>query len=145
MSAAITGLQNLHADNFVVYFKSQVYHFNVLGETFSQDHALLGELYDFLWEMHDTLGEQIRQLGAFPYSSLEEILSCTIIDESPKVDSNPETIYTDLTDDIDTLLTSAQKLYETTTKFGGYQTLMGDYIKSLSKLLWKIRAQQGTK
>jgi len=54
-------LMDLYGSNFIVYFKSHVFHFNVQSGTFSQDHALLEEIYDFLWEQHDVLGELIRQ------------------------------------------------------------------------------------
>ena len=55
-------LTQLFADNFVTYFKSHSYHFNVDGPMFAQDHELLNEIYDFLWAQHDMLGEQIRQM-----------------------------------------------------------------------------------
>jgi len=138
--AIVSGLKNLHADNFVVYFKSHVFHFDVQGTTFSQDHALLNEVYDFLWGMHDTLGEQIRQLDILPCGSMKEMLEDSIIGEYTGGTLNQMTIFTAINKDIDTLIDSAQNLYVITEECGGLQTLLGDYIKDLSKLNWKVKA-----
>jgi len=139
----VSGLKNLHADNFVVYFKSHVFHFDVQGANFSQDHALLNEVYDFLLDMHDTLGEQIRQLDSLPCSSLKDMLEYSVIGESKDGDKSSKEMLGILSNDFDSLNGSAQALYESTTECGGLQTMLGDYLKDLSKIHWKIKATIG--
>jgi starvation-inducible DNA-binding protein len=133
-------LRNLHADNFLVYFKVHTYHFNVQGKTFSQDHQLLNETYDTLWEFHDTIGEGIRQLGSFPYCSLTEMHDQGIINDIKNPQAKSMDMLTDVHKDLETLIKCAQTLYTNSGTKGGIQTMLGDYLKAISKLEWKFDA-----
>jgi len=138
-------LMQLFADNFVVYYKSHGFHFNVEGPTFSQDHGLLNEIYDFLWASHDDLGEQIRQLDKPAPRSLKEILDLSDIKESVKARLDNKDMLVALSADFDDLREDAQLLYDAAGSCGcgGLETLVGDYLKALSKLHWKVKATIG--
>lgn len=144
-NSLITQLTQLYADNFVTYYKSHGYHFNVDGPMFAQDHELLNEIYDFLWEQHDMLGEQIRQMDKSAPSSLKEVLSLTDIEECTKVGETSKTMFTELNADFEELIEDAQQLYDDADmqSCGGLATFIGDYIKDLSKLNWKVKATIG--
>lgn len=144
-NSLITMLNQLFADNFVTYFKSHSYHFNVEGVTFAQDHELLNEIYDFLWAQHDMLGEQIRQMDKGVPCSLKEILSMTDITECDTPKKPSKEMFTWLNQDFDDLIEDAQELYDAADmqSYGGLATLVGDYIKDLSKLNWKVKATIG--
>jgi len=133
-------LRNLFADNFVVYYKSHGYHFNVQGPMFAQDHALLEEIYDFLWAQHDGLGEQIRQMDKPAPSSLKAILDISEITECLKVGETSATMFSELCDDFETLIRNAQWLFENSEECGGLNTFIGDYLRDLNKLHWKVKA-----
>jgi len=133
-------LRNLFADNFVVYYKSHGYHFNVQGTTFAQDHELLNEIYDYLWDQHDTLGEQLRQLDKPAPSSLKAILDISEITECLKLGETSAVMFSELSDDFETLMRNAQWLFENSEECGGMNTMIGDYMKGLSKLHWKVKA-----
>jgi starvation-inducible DNA-binding protein len=135
-----SNLRNLTCDNFVVYFKSHGFHFNVQGNTFSQDHSLLQEVYELLWEWHDTLNEQLRQLGKPCVSSLSALLNNSIIDEQSKYQFSSADMFADLVNDLDTLLRNAQWLFDNSEDIAGLNTLMGDYAKALSKINWKLKS-----
>lgn len=138
----ITLLRSLYSNNFVTYYKSHVFHFNVEGNTFSQDHSLLNEIYDYLWAEHDNIGEQIRQLDKAVSPSLKDVLASADIEE----ETNPLKLNSDmllcLNKDFDYLLDLAQEAYITAGKqnLGGLETYLGDYLKGLSKLNWKVKA-----
>jgi starvation-inducible DNA-binding protein len=138
-------LTQLYADNFVTYYKSHGYHFNVEGPMFAQDHALLEEIYDFLWAQHDMLGEQIRQMDKGVPCSLKEVLNMTDITECDNAKKPSKEMFTWLNQDFDDLVDHAQKLYDEADMqcYGGLATLVGDYIKDLSKLNWKVKATLG--
>jgi starvation-inducible DNA-binding protein len=140
-----TLLKQLYADNFVTYYKSHGYHFNVEGSTFAQDHELLNEIYDFLWAQHDMLGEQIRQMDKPAPTSLKEILTIAGIKECTKVGESSKTMFTELNVDFDVLMEDAQTLYDEADMqcCGGLATLVGDYLRDLSKLNWKVKATIG--
>ena len=144
-NSLITMLTQLYADNFVTYYKSHGYHFNVDGPMFAQDHALLEEIYDFLWTQHDMLGEQIRQMDKGVPCSLKEILSMTDIVECDTPKKPSKEMFTWLNQDFDDLIEDAQELYDAADmqSYGGLATLVGDYIKDLSKLNWKVKATIG--
>jgi starvation-inducible DNA-binding protein len=141
----LTQLTQLYADNFVTYYKSHGYHFNVEGTTFAQDHALLEEIYDFLWAQHDMLGEQIRQMDKGVPCSLKEVLSMTDIVECDSPKKSSKEMFTWLNEDFDELIKNAQELYDDADmqSYGGLATLIGDYIRDLSKLNWKVKATVG--
>lgn len=134
-------LKNLYADNFMVYFKAHTYHFNVLGNTFSQDHALLQELYELLWGMHDTIGEQLRICGEMPPYKLSSVIDSSLIDE-PTPTTDPQKMFNDLLKDLHELEQCTQSLYTKTTEYGGLQTFLGDYLKAITKITWKIKSQR---
>lgn len=141
----VTLLTQLYADNFVTYYKSHGYHFNVDGPMFAQDHALLEEIYDFLWAQHDMLGEQIRQMDKAVPCSLKDILKMTDIIECDSPQKSSKEMFTWLNKDFDSLLADAQTLYDDAdlSSYGGLATLIGDYLKDLSKLNWKVKATIG--
>jgi len=144
-SNLVTLLKQLYADNFVTYYKSHGYHFNVEGSTFAQDHELLNEIYDFLWAQHDSFGEQIRQMDKPAPTSLKEVLSLADIKECTKLGESSKVMFTELNADFDSLISSAQTLYDEADMqcCGGLATFVGDYLKDLSKLNWKVKAITG--
>ena len=145
MSELIKGLSKLYASNFILYYKSHTFHFNVQGPTFAQDHATLEEVYTFLWEQHDMLGEQIRQFSKPVLCCLEDVLDLSIIGESKTILKVPAPMYDVLVSDVEDVLSLAQWVYDRASDehVGGLETLVGDYLKSLSKLHWKLKALQG--
>ena len=139
----VTALRNFHADNFLAYFKAHYYHFAVQGTTFAQDHGLLNEIYDFLWAAHDDIGEQIRQQDALPLSSMAAMIDSGCLSEAKSGSMPPAGMFGDLSKTFDVLCDQAQGMYAMTEAFGGLQTYLGDYLKDLSKLHWKIKATIG--
>jgi len=123
-------------------YKAHGFHFNVQGQTFSQDHALLQEIYDYLYDNHDSIGEQIRQLDKPAPTTLKSILSVSEIDEEASVVDLPNKQLEALTDDFECLLRNGQWIYEEAGRqcVGGLETYIGDYLAGLSKLNWKIKA-----
>jgi DNA-binding ferritin-like protein len=139
----VSPLKNFHSDNFVAYFKAHYYHFAVQGTTFAQDHGLLNEIYDFLWAAHDDIGEQLRQLDALPFPSMAAMIDAACLSEAKAGKMSSADMFTDLNKVFDVLADCAQGLYQSTEMYGGLQTYLGDYLKGLSKLHWKIKATIG--
>ena len=144
-STIVYALRNLYADNFAVYYKSHTYHFNVEGPTFLQDHMLLEEIYTFLQESHDTLGELIRQMHKEAPPSLKVILDLTNITEAKTAKVPSKAMFNDLNNDFTAVHESGQWLFHAFDEagYGGLNTAIGDYLKELSKLHWKIQATLG--
>jgi len=135
-------LKALYASNFVTYYKSHAFHFNIEGTTFSQDHEFFQKIYEFLQGEHDNLGEQIRQLDKPVTSTLKDVISLSLIDESNIITKNNLDLLAILEEDFCQLHEQAQELYEAASNqcYGALETYIGDYMVALSKLHWMIKA-----
>lgn len=60
----IKALEQILADSYALYFKTQNYHWNVEGAEFRSLHLLFEGQYEDLAESLDELAERIRTLGA---------------------------------------------------------------------------------
>lgn len=60
----ITALERILADSYALYFKTQNYHWNVVGPEFKSLHLLFEEQYQDLAAAIDEIAERIRMLGA---------------------------------------------------------------------------------
>jgi len=136
-----THLNKLFADNFVVYFKAHSAHFNVEGPSFLMHHEQLQEVYEYLYEQHDILGELIRQQGIYAPPTLKDVLEESSVPEEGML-KDAGKIYPVLVEDMEELCTLAQALYKSCGS-GAIETVIGDYMVGLSKLIWKLKAQQG--
>lgn len=144
-TAMFVPLQQLWADNFLVYFKSHVFHFNVQGPTFGQDHGLFQEIYEFLWDQHDVLGEQIRQLDKPVLTSLEQLIAASSVDEAESKVMDIKGMLTEMAEELSELIELAQAVYDRAESSccGGLSTVIGDYLKGINKLNWKVKASLG--
>ena len=69
------------ADSYVLYLKTQNYHWNVTGNMFFALHEKFEELYDELANDIDEVAERIRTLGVYSPGSLNEFLKISGIKE----------------------------------------------------------------
>ena len=67
---SVTALEQYLADSYVLYAKTQGFHWNVLSSDFVALHELWQSQYENLAESIDETAERIRMLGAFPVASL---------------------------------------------------------------------------
>lgn len=135
-------LKALYASNFVTYYKSHAFHFNIEGNTFSQDHSFFQTIYEFLQEEHDNLGEQIRQLDKPVTSTLKDVLNLSLVEESNIITKSNLDLLVILEENFCQLHEQAQELYDTANsqQYGALETYIGDYMVALSKLHWMIKA-----
>lgn len=134
-------LKTLISDNFIVYFKSQVYHLNITGPNFPQYHALLQEVYEYLNKAHDDLNEQCRQMGGMCMTSLKDYAeeSNFSLENKAKTD---KAMLDDLAKALDNIHMTAQILYAEAGSegHGALETFIGDYMTGVSKLHWKVKS-----
>jgi starvation-inducible DNA-binding protein len=137
---ASKGLKRLIADNFVAYYKAHTFHLNVTGPGFVQYHELFGEVYDKLWDWHDTLSEQLRQSGEkYPFN-LKDVLNESAVSDDA-VSQSVANMFSTLCSDLDGLLAVAEGVYNTADP--ALETVVGDYCADVKKLKWKIDATIG--
>lgn len=78
----IGDLKLLLANTYVLYVKTQNFHWNVKGPRFQQLHIFFEEQYTALATAIDDIAEQIRTLQSRPPSSMKEFLELSSLKES---------------------------------------------------------------
>jgi starvation-inducible DNA-binding protein len=132
-------LIQLFADNFAVYTKAHGYHFNVTGPDFFQYHKLFGEIYDYLYDQHDVLGELIRQLGDKVPTGLDDICALTVMDCKVPVTGASNKMISDLCDDLESLSKATEALCKSCNN-AAVETVLGDYVVGINKFCWFLRS-----
>ena len=75
-------LSDAQASLFVLFQKTWIYHWDVVGPDFHQLHTVFGEQYKEMFEEIDTLTEHMRYLGMKPVSTLTRITEVTQIEQA---------------------------------------------------------------
>lgn len=76
-------LNNLVATQGLFYIKLHQVHWYIKGHGFFELHEKMEEYYDELTEHFDETAERLLQIGGKPYSTLQEYINHSDIDESP--------------------------------------------------------------
>lgn len=75
-------LSQLLGSTYVLYTKTQNFHWNLIDPRFSQLHKFFEEQYDELAEAVDEIAERIRMLGEKSPGSMLQFLKLSILKES---------------------------------------------------------------
>ncbi len=137
-------LSDAHASLFVLFHKTWVYHWNVVGADFTQLHQLFGGQYETMFEEIDRLAEHMRYLNIKPVSTLTRITEVTLVEQAS---NSAQGI-----DDkgmISQLLTDNQKLISVLTEISDQAetqkqlataNLVQDLMESHGKFIWQLRS-----
>lgn len=85
-------LSRLLADSYVLYLKTQNYHWNVVDKYFSVLHEFFETQYLELAEAIDAIAERIRVMGHSTPATFAAFLKITILSENDKVDNSCDMI-----------------------------------------------------
>ena len=125
----------------MAYYNAHTFHLNVVGPNFAEYHALFGEVYDKLWDWHDTLSEQLRQSGEkYPFT-LQALCSTTDIKDDAAKKNDSRQMLESMCTVLDDLLEDGEEIYSTADP--ALETVIGDYCADIKKLSWKIDATLG--
>jgi starvation-inducible DNA-binding protein len=111
----IDGLSRLLADSYVLYLKTQNYHWNVTGPHFNALHMLFQSQYEDLALANDLIAERIRALGEKAPGSFAAFSKLTRIREEAGYPSATQMLknlvkdHQALADTAEALLTAAEK------------------------------------
>lgn len=90
--AVCAGLSRLLADTYLLYLKTQNYHWNVTGKMFQSLHTLFETQYKDLAEAVDVIAERIRALGEPAPGSFAHFSRLTSIKEENAIPTAEEMI-----------------------------------------------------
>jgi starvation-inducible DNA-binding protein len=74
-------ISDVQANLFILFHKTWVFHWNVVGSDFQQLHTLFGGQYEGMFEEIDRLSEHMRYLNVRPVGSLSRIVEVSSIAE----------------------------------------------------------------
>jgi starvation-inducible DNA-binding protein len=137
-------LSDTQASLLVLFHKTWVYHWNVVGPDFKQYHDLFGEQYESMFEEIDRLTEHMRFLGMKPVSTLSRVTEVSKVEQasnsSQSIDS--KTMIEQLMNDNKTLIEMFNEVSEEAEnqKSKGTINLIDDLNESHGKAVWMLRS-----
>lgn len=135
------GLSRSLAATYVLYVKTQGFHWNVVGPLFYGLHKLSEEQYRDLAEAADNMAERIRALGHPAPASYAEFLKISPIDETSKPMSAEDMVGV-LISDHETAARTFRELVSIAEKAGDVVTadLLTDRIQTHEEAVWMLRS-----
>jgi starvation-inducible DNA-binding protein len=137
-------LSDTQASLLVLFHKTWVYHWNVVGPDFKQYHDLFGEQYESMFEEIDRLTEHMRFLGMKPVSTLSRIVEVSRVEQASNsaqsIDS--KTMIEQLMNDNKTLIEMFNEVSEEAEnqKSKGTINLIDDLNEAHGKHVWMLRS-----
>ena len=135
-------LNNLLADEYVLYTKTRNYHWNVTGGNFQELHKFFESQYEKLDEIVDDVAERVRALGHWSLGTLKDMVKLARLNEDIQASSASEMLK-NLLDDQETII---RILREDITAVNDKYSDLGtaDFLTGLmedhEKMAWMIRA-----
>ena len=134
-------LSDAQASLFVLFQKTWIYHWDVVGPDFQQLHTLFGGQYETMFEEIDRLSEHMRYLNIKPLSSLSRMLEVTQIKEAASSTGAKEMLQ-ELLDNNIKFCELMQEISEESETQKQYATanLVQDLMESHGKFVWMLRS-----
>ena len=141
MEILFKSLSDAQASLFVLFQKTWIYHWNVVGPDFQQLHTLFGGQYETMFEEIDTLTEHMRYLGMKPVSTLTRVVEVSQISEADSSIGAMEMV-SQLRDDNKKICELFTNISEEADDQKQYAT--SNLVQSLSethgKFVWQLRS-----
>jgi starvation-inducible DNA-binding protein len=134
-------LSKLLANTYLLYLKTQNYHWNVTGENFQMWHLLFEKQYEELADAVDAIAERIRMLGQHTPASFTDFLALATISEKDKPRSADEMINV-LLDNHDAIIVQLRyglKALEETDDEGNIDFFI-QRLREHEKIAWMLRS-----
>ena len=134
-------LSDAQSSLFVLFHKTWVFHWNVVGSDFTQLHQLFGEQYNTMFEEIDRLAEHMRYLNIKPLSSLSRMLEVTQIKEAAG-STTADKMLAELLENNEKFCELMSEISEESETQKSYATanLVQDLMEAHGKFVWQLRA-----
>jgi starvation-inducible DNA-binding protein len=140
--AVAVSLNQLLADEHVLYNKTRNYHWSIEGPSFMEFHKLYETQYTVLAESIDQIAERIRTIGHFAEGRLKELLKLTSLEE-PEAPTDQAQQIENLEADHETIITKLRKLitdFDEKYKDIGSSDFVTGLLKQHEKMAWMLRS-----
>lgn len=142
----INDLRHLLANTYVLYTKTQHFHWNVTGELFFMLHAAFEKQYEELAEAVDTLAERLRALNEYAPGTFQQFLELADLKATGNIPS-AESMIKELLDDHEHITNQLEKMIKTAEEEEDQATMdmMIERQTHHQKTAWMLRSSLGEK
>ncbi|MFT6105913.1 MAG: starvation-inducible DNA-binding protein [Rickettsiales bacterium] len=129
------------ADSYVLYLKTQNYHWNVTGPNFQSFHTMFEGQYNDLFAAVDLIAERIRALGEKAPGTYAKYMELTNIQEgNEELDAN--SMVKDLSDSQDIIVKTLTNVLKEAQNVGDEVTagMVTDRIEAHQKNAWMLKS-----
>ena len=134
-------LSDAQASLFVLFQKTWIYHWDVVGPDFQQLHTLFGGQYETMFEEIDTLTEHMRYLDMKPVSTLTRVVEVSEIKEAAS-SIDADGMISDLLESNKKLIEMLTAISEEADNQKQYATsnLVQSIMETHGKFVWMLRS-----
>lgn len=135
------GLAKILADTYVLYVKTQNFHWNVIDPRFHSLHEMLDEQYHELAEAIDELAERIRMLKMKSPGSMQQFLELTSLNEADG-GMKADLMLQSLTNDHEAVANELRPKIQEASEAGdeGTADLLIQRLRAHEKAAWMLRS-----
>jgi len=139
--AVINNLKITLADSYVLYLKTQNFHWNVTGPSFNSLHLMFEAQYNDLFAANDTIAERIRSLGSKAPGSFSAYNKLTNIKEGDE-NLDASSMVKELANDQKIIINSLTKTLKSAQEVGDEVTvgIMTDRLEIHEKNAWMLNS-----
>ncbi|MDD9901139.1 MAG: DNA starvation/stationary phase protection protein [Alphaproteobacteria bacterium] len=141
-AAIINALSSVLADSYLLYLKTQNFHWNITGPQFASLHSLFQTQYEDLAVANDDIAERIRALGALAPGSFAAFSQMAKISEAGDAPLSATEMLETLAADQDVIAATAEEAMKLAQETGDEATadLMIQRITTHQKNRWMLKA-----
>jgi starvation-inducible DNA-binding protein len=136
-------LNQVLADEFVLYTKTLNFHWNIEGRDFHALHLFLDDQYNQLQLIIDSVAERVRKVGHFATGSMKEFLDSASLNEHSGAACVSENMIAELAADHDELIRKTRTLiddFDEKYNDAGSADFITGIMKEHEKMAWMLRA-----
>ncbi len=135
-------LNQILADEYVLYTKVRNYHWNVEGSNFMEMHKFYEDMYDGIDEAIDEIAERVRMLGHYAEGRLKDFLQLANLNEEEYTNNQKKQLQ-NLLSDHETILRGLRKDIKTFSekyKDDGNADFVTGLMEKHEKWAWFVRS-----
>ncbi len=135
-------LQQLMADEHILYIKTRNYHWNVQGIHFNTLHGFFEEQYTDLAEQIDEIAERTRSLGFFAKGSMDDFIELARLEETDHLNGDATQMLKNLLLDHETIIQILRHDLEECENLGdmGTSDFLTGLMEAHEKMAWMLRS-----
>lgn len=137
-------LSDTQATLFLLFQKTWVYHWNVVGPDFYQIHTLFGNQYEEMFGEIDRITEHMRYLNIKPVPTLKRLMEVShVLEANSNLDAMG--MVNDLVSDNNTLISLYREAADEADKQNqrGTSNILDDLAESSGKRVWMLKSFVG--